>query len=109
MTGTVREILVEAIVWWLHGRLHADPGPVLAGCSDEQRDGIYRIIGEEADHGCGQGYLEYVMEHLALHGAEYMNDDGSIVADRQPFATPGIPSRLLEFARGMYGSVNTPG
>ena len=106
---TVRIILVEAIIWWAKGRLHAAPGPVLQMFTADEQTRLYDLIDGEVRAGCGQTYIEWVMEHLAHHGDEYMTPDGQIIYASRPLNSPQVPTSLLEVARSMYARANPIG
>lgn len=101
---TVREILVETIVWWVKGWLHSGPGSALQTFTPEQRNAMYDQVAA-AEREVGQTRLEWIMEHLAHHGAGYMTADGQIIEANRPDGAPDLPMSLVGAARVLYASV----
>lgn len=97
----VREILVDAILWWCEGRPNAEPGLSLRRFTEAERDHLYQLV-DDAAFEVGQSHVEWVMEHLAQVGGAYLTADGQIVEANRPTNTPNIPARLLEEARRLH-------
>lgn len=102
---SVREILVESILWWLEGQHWAEPGPGLQMFTPDQRQAMYVLVAA-VEREVGQSRLESLIVHLAHHGGAYMTADGQIIeANRRP-DTPDLPMSLLDAARALYASAS---